>query len=112
MATNVEYVPFGGGAGGLVQIEDTAGNPLTSVAGSLNVNITGGGGSNASVGATGATAPTSATEIGVIDGSGKLQGASSANPVPISGAVSVSNFPATQPVSGSVSVSNFPASQA
>lgn len=31
---------------------------------------------------------------------------------PVSGSVSVSNFPATQPVSGSVSVSNFPASQA
>jgi hypothetical protein len=30
---------------------------------------------------------------------------------PISGSVSVSNFPATQPVSGSVSVSNFPATQ-
>jgi prefoldin subunit 5 len=31
---------------------------------------------------------------------------------PVSGSVSVSNFPTTQPVSGSVSVSNFPASQA
>lgn len=31
--------------------------------------------------------------------------------LPISGSVSVSNFPATQPVSGSVSVSNFPATQ-
>lgn len=31
---------------------------------------------------------------------------------PVSGSVSVSNFPATQPVSGSVSVSNFPATQA
>jgi hypothetical protein len=30
---------------------------------------------------------------------------------PVSGSVSVSNFPATQPVSGSVSVSNFPATQ-
>lgn len=33
------------------------------------------------------------------------------NPLPVSGTVSVGNFPATQPVSGSVSVSNFPASQ-
>ena len=32
--------------------------------------------------------------------------------VPVSGSITVSNFPATQPVSGSVSVSNFPASQA
>jgi hypothetical protein len=31
--------------------------------------------------------------------------------LPISGSVSVSNFPATQPISGSVSVSNFPATQ-
>jgi len=34
-----------------------------------------------------------------------------ASPVPISGTVSVTNFPATQPVSGTVAVSNFPATQ-
>jgi hypothetical protein len=39
--------------------------------GSINVN---GGGGNASVGPTGATAPTSATEIGGVDASGKLVG--------------------------------------
>src|SRR5216684_946300 len=58
-------------------------------AGNLLVNVAvggGGGGANASVGATGATAPTSATEIGTIDGTGKLQGASATNPVPISAA--------------------------
>ncbi len=33
------------------------------------------------------------------------------NPLPVSGTVAVSNFPATQPISGSVSVSNFPATQ-
>jgi len=38
-----------------------------------------------------------------VDGSGVTQ--------PVSGSISVSNFPATQPVSGSVSVSNFPATQ-
>lgn len=38
-----------------------------------------------------------------IDGSATTQ--------PISGAVTVSNFPGTQPVSGSVSVANFPATQ-
>lgn len=37
--------------------------------------------------------------------------ASDQSAVPVSGTVSVSNFPATQPVSGSVSVSNFPATQ-
>src|SRR6266566_1498773 len=52
--------------------------------GNLLVNVVTGGGSNASVGITGTTAPTSATEIGVIDGTGKLQGVSTLNPVPIS----------------------------
>lgn len=37
--------------------------------------------------------------------------ASDQSAVPVSGTVSVSNFPATQPISGSVSVSNFPATQ-
>lgn len=35
----------------------------------------------------------------------------SATTQPVSGSVSVSNFPATQPVSGTVAVSNFPATQ-
>lgn len=34
-----------------------------------------------------------------------------ASPVPVSGTVSVANFPATQPVSGTVAVSNFPVTQ-
>jgi len=33
------------------------------------------------------------------------------NPLPVSGSVSVSNFPASQPITGSVSVTNFPATQ-
>lgn len=37
---------------------------------------------NASIGPVNTTAPTSATEIGVTDGSGKLQGVSAANPMP------------------------------
>lgn len=41
--------------------------------GSINVNSSGGGGSNASVGLTNTTAPTSATEIGGVDPTGKLQ---------------------------------------
>ena len=45
----------------------------------------GGSGSNASVGLTGATAPTSATEIGIIV-AGNLEGVSAANPLPVSGA--------------------------
>ncbi len=38
-----------------------------------------------------------------VDGSGVTQ--------PVSGTISVSNFPATQPVSGTIAVSNFPATQ-
>jgi len=52
------------------------------------------------VGATGVTAPTSATEIGVIDGSGNLQGASSSNPVPITiagSSLATSNMVGTTP---------------
>jgi hypothetical protein len=44
----------------------------------------GGSGSNASVGANGAVAPTSSTEVGFIDGSGNLQGVSPTNPLPVS----------------------------
>src|SRR6266403_2566009 len=57
-------------------------NPVGTIGNPLSVNVITGGGSNASVGVTNTTAPTSATEIGVIDGTGKLQGASSTNPVP------------------------------
>lgn len=46
---------------------------------------------NASVGANNATAPASSTEIGTIDGTGKLQGISSTNPIPITGSISVVN---------------------
>jgi hypothetical protein len=40
-----------------------------------------------------------------------VQGVGGGTPQPVSGTVSVSNFPATQPVSGTVSVNNFPATQ-
>lgn len=46
---------------------------------------------NASVGPNDATAPASSTELGTIDGSGKLQGVSSTNPIPITGSISVVN---------------------
>lgn len=50
---------------------------LVNPDGSINVNSTGGGGgSNPSVGPTGVTAPTSATEIGGIDPSGNLHAVS------------------------------------
>jgi hypothetical protein len=70
-----------------------SGNPLY-VTGTISA-------SNPSVGATGVAAPTSATEIGIIV-AGDLEGVSSSNPLPVSGTVAVSNFPATQPVSGTV----------
>jgi hypothetical protein len=51
--------------------------------GNLLVNVAVGSTTNPSVGSTGSTAPTSATEIGSIDAGGKLQGASVSNPVPV-----------------------------
>lgn len=46
---------------------------------------------NPSVGTNTATAPTSSTEIGWIDGSGNLQGVSAAQPLPVSGSISLTN---------------------
>ena len=59
-------------------------NPLGTPSNPLSVNVITGGGTNASVGLTGATAPTSATEVGWVDGTGKLQSISAANPLPVS----------------------------
>ena len=56
--------------------------------------------------------PTSQNVNGTVSISGEVEVKNdTGNPLPVSGTVSVSNFPATQPVSGSVSVSNFPATQ-
>lgn len=55
----------------------------TDSQGNLLVNVVSGGGSNNSVAATNASAPAFATEVGTIDSSGKLQGVSNSNPVPI-----------------------------
>lgn len=43
--------------------------------------------SNPSIGTNGSVAPTSSTEIGFIDGSGNLQGASATNPLPVTAVV-------------------------
>lgn len=43
--------------------------------------------SNPSVGPVNNTAPNSATELGTIDGSGKLQGVSASNPLPVTGTI-------------------------
>lgn len=61
--------------------------------GSINVNVSSATVSNGS----------GASAVNIQDGG---------NSITVDGAVSVSNFPATQPISGSVSVSNFPATQA
>lgn len=70
-----------------------------------NLLVAGVGAVNASVGTTGATAPASATEIGVIAIGGNLVGASATNPVrtdptgttvqPVSGTVAVDDLAAT-----------------
>ena len=92
----------GGGGGGNVNITGINGsapalsNPLAvelsdgsnafgTVINPLSVNVLSGGGSNPSVGTTGAAAPTSATEMGIIV-AGLLQAVSAANPLPISAA--------------------------
>lgn len=54
----------------------------TDSQGNLLVNVKVGSATNPSVGVTGSTAPTSATEIGIVDNSGNLQNVSSTNPVP------------------------------
>jgi hypothetical protein len=107
----------------IVSIADSGGNPLTSTSGSLNVNVTNGGG--------GGPTSTNITEIGgnavttTLPVSGTI---SISGTVPVSGTfyqatqpVSIATMPSTpvtgtfwqttQPISGSVSVSNFPATQ-
>lgn len=67
--------PDGSVTRGIV-IEDGVGNKVTSFSG-------GGGGSNASVGTAGATAPTSATEVGFVNGLGNLAAVATSNPLPV-----------------------------
>ena len=106
----------------------------TSPTQAMNVNVTGGSiaVNDPSSGVTGTAVPAQATYIAgknagnligvAVDASGNV-GVNVLGPVavtgtfwqatqPVSGSVSVANFPATQTVSGSVSVSNFPATQA
>ena len=73
----------------LATLADTVVGGAVTVTGSIAAT-------NPSVGTTGVTAPTSATEIGIIV-SGDLVGVSSSNPIP----VSVGNFPSTVAVTQS-----------
>lgn len=99
--TGALLVSSSGGGGGAVDIEQILGSPVAlsnplpvelsdgtnsfgTVSNPLSVNVISGGGSNASVGATGATAPASATEIGIVDAAGKLQNVSTVTPLPVS----------------------------
>lgn len=62
-----------------------------AVAADGSIPVTGSAASNLSVGTNNATAPTSSTEVGIIDGTGKLQGVSSTNPLPITGTINASS---------------------
>lgn len=79
--------------------------------GSINVSGTISA-TNPSVGTNNTTAPTSSTEIGTIDGGGKLQGVSATNPLPVSGSFSASFTEPVLNVTGTASsaavLSNFP----
>ena len=90
-------------ADGLTFVPVDGTNPLP-VTGSITA-------SNPSVGPTGTTAPVQATEIGVIDGTGKLQGVSSTNPVPVSGSITITPadmLTVTGTISSAAVLSNFP----
>ena len=62
--------------GYLATLAGTVSGGAVTVTGSISA-------SNPSVGTTGVAAPGSATEIGIIDGSGNLQGVSASNPLPV-----------------------------
>ena len=71
---------------GVFAVQDaTSEGYLATLAGTVSggaVTVTGSiSASNPSVGTTGVAAPGSATEIGIIDGSGNLQGVSASNPL-------------------------------
>jgi hypothetical protein len=72
------------GLGGTSALVISGGSGLPTGAGGGSAG--GGGGSNASVGSNAATAPTSTTQIGSVDGSGNLQPASAAHPLPVTAA--------------------------
>lgn len=74
--------------------QDTGNSYLASIDTKLTapISITGAiSATNPSVGTNGAAAPSSSTEIGLINGSGNLVGVSSSNPLPITGSISASN---------------------
>ena len=73
----------GDGTGFLAEVDSSGNLKVNVAAGTITAT-------NPSVGTTGTTAPTSATEMGIIVG-GNLVGVSNSNPVPISGSISATN---------------------
>lgn len=104
------FVGLGGGAFEVgvmsVQIQDSAGNNLTSTAGALDVNLKSESGS---VPITGSVIVSNFPATQPVSGTVAVSNLPATQPV--SGTVAISNFPATQPVSGSIAISNFPATQ-
>jgi hypothetical protein len=95
------------------QIVDGSGNVIASTSNALNVAVISGGGSNASVGTVGSTAPTSATEIGGSDGTNlraiSVDSTGKLNVNNISGTVSLPTGAATSALqtSGNASLSTL-----
>lgn len=78
-----------------VKIEDSNGDPLTSTGGSLNVNITGGGGGVVGIVNQGTAGAFPWLVTGAVTQSGVWNITSITNPVAVTGAF----YPATQPIS-------------
>ena len=94
-----------------VEVKNDSGNPLPISASSLPLPT--GAATSAKQPALGSAGTASSDVITIqgISGMTAIKVDGSATTQPVSGSISVSNFPATQPVSGSISVSNFPATQ-
>jgi hypothetical protein len=124
LLVNVAVTVGGGGPSSNVNIADVNGNPPaltnplpvelsdgTQAFGTVGnpINVTGSiSATNPSVGTTGAVAPTSATEIGIIVG-GNLVGVSNANPVPVSGTISSGSLTNNNAVPGANNQGVLPA---
>lgn len=74
------------------KLQDGSGNSISSTSGSLNVNVTAGGGSNASVSTTGSAVPASATMVAGTDGTNlRALSVTSTGVVNVAAAVTTSN---------------------
>lgn len=94
---NLKVVNEAGGVASIVQIEDTFGNPLNSVAGALNVNVVAGGGSVTVV------QPTAANLNATVVGAGTAT-APSGGVLTVQGPLQTGNAPAAATVGASSGV--------